>query len=125
MFGTVLPDLVTRPLYIVLPQLYWFIKPLHTPIGIVLVCLLLSGFFVKHHRNRVFIYLLAGSALHLMFDLLQRHMHGGYPIFFPFSWAPWEFGVLWPEETLYFMPMWVGIIAFVIIWRARNTEDSR
>ncbi len=124
LFATVLPDMATRPFYIAFPQIYWFIKPLHTPLGILLLCLLISGFFVRKDRNRAFVVLMFGSFLHLAFDLLQKHAHGGYPLFFPFSWKTWEVGVLWPEEMLYFMPMWIGIIGFMIVWRKRSQPSK-
>ena len=47
LMATILPDVVTRTVYIVFPSMYWFIKPLHTPLGIFLLALLLSGIFEK------------------------------------------------------------------------------
>jgi hypothetical protein len=38
LFGSILPDLATRPLYQFFPRLYRLFAPLHTPIGIVLRC---------------------------------------------------------------------------------------
>ncbi len=40
--GAILPDLLTRPVNILLPPLYWFVRPLHTPLALTMVCLLLS-----------------------------------------------------------------------------------
>ncbi|MFC1718855.1 hypothetical protein ACFL6S_34705 [Candidatus Poribacteria bacterium] len=42
--GVILPDLLTRPVNILLPPLYWFVMPLHTPLALTMVCLLLSYF---------------------------------------------------------------------------------
>lgn len=119
LFATTLPDLATRPLYIILPQSYWFLKPLHTPLGLLLLCFALSGLFAQQARNRVFLLLLAGCALHLLLDLFQKHLHGGYPLLFPLSWETFEIGLLWPAQTLYFIPVWFFVI-FMIIMRRRS-----
>ena len=124
LLGVILPDLTTRPLYILFESLYWYVKPLHTPVGLVLSCWLISALFIEQQRWYVFKALLAGSSVHLFFDLFQRHMHGGYALFFPFSWATWEFGLFWPETGLLLIPAWLLVIACVIIWRTRKSPTN-
>ncbi|KAA3619529.1 MAG: hypothetical protein DWQ05_02050 [Calditrichaeota bacterium] len=120
--GVCLPDLATRPFYILFPDLFWYVMPMHTPVGIVLLALGLSGLFVAGQRNQVFMLLMAGSALHLFIDLWQKHVHGGYTIFFPFSWDIYEFGYIWPHETLYFLPLWLSIAVLIILWQKRKNK---
>lgn len=122
--GICLPDLMTRPFYIIWPQLYWFVMPNHTPIGILLGCLLLSGFFIKEQRNRVFMTLLLGSMAHLALDLIQKHAHGGYALLFPISWQTFELGIFWPEQTLWFLPVWLSATAIIVAWRHHKNKLS-
>lgn len=112
LLGVLLPDLLTRPIYILWPAAYWLVKPLHTPIGITLTCLALSAFFVRTQRNLALAMLFTGSGLHLLLDLLQKHLHGGYALLFPFSWRSFEFGLFWPEETLWGLPLWLLLYGF-------------
>lgn len=120
----ILPDVVTRAVYIVFPQLYWFVKPMHTPLGVILLSVLISGFFHKKARNKVMLYICAGGMLHIFLDTLQKHMHGGYLLLFPFSWQPHEIGLIWPGETIYFTPMWIMVILFVILWKNKPGKDD-
>lgn len=120
LFAVLLPDLATRPFYILWPGVYWFVKPFHTPLGLLCLSLIFSGLFVRAQRRRAFLVLLGGCALHLLFDLLQKHQHGGYPLLFPFSWQPYGFALFWPEELLYLMPLWLPVIAAVWWYRRRR-----
>lgn len=115
--GTVLPDVLTRPFSILFPSLAWFVMPLHTPVGLLLVCALVSHLIPQKNRRSVFYNLLGGAALHLLLDLFQKHIGGGYYMFFPFSWWSFEFGFIWPETSLYLLPLWIGA-AFLLGFRA-------
>ncbi len=119
--GVILPDIVTRPIYIVWPDAYWFVKPLHTPLGLVLLSLAVSGLFVPRDRQRALINLLAGSGLHLALDLLQKHLVGGYALLFPWTWKSWEIGLIWPEQTLWLLPVWLALCCLVF-WRKKTGQ---
>jgi hypothetical protein len=106
--GTVLPDVLTRPFNIAMPPLFWFFMPLHTPAGFFVVCALVSHFFPAANRPSIFGNLLGGGALHLLLDIFQAHLAGSYYLLFPFSWWSFEFGLFWPEDSLYLLPLWVG-----------------
>ncbi len=118
-FGVILPDIFTRPLYILWPRTYWFVHPLHAPAGIVFLCLLFSGFFVVSERRRVFWILLSGSFLHLLLDLTQTQSHA-YPLAFPLSWKGVHTGMIHPDHTLYLLPVWVVLAATVLVRRRRR-----
>jgi hypothetical protein len=110
--GTVLPDILTRPFNIIFPSLFWFFMPLHTPVGLFLVCAFISRFFQPEKQNPVLYNLLGGSALHLLLDLFQKHIGSGYHLLFPFSWSSFEIGLIWPETSLYLLPLWLAMGAF-------------
>jgi len=121
--GAVLPDLATRAFSIAYHPAEYALGWLHTPLGIALLCLLLSFFFAEAERKQAFASLVAGSSLHLFLDLFQKHMQPGYQLLFPFSWRTFEFGLLWPETIVRMVPMWllmVGVIALYGRWKARN-----
>jgi hypothetical protein len=123
--GTVLPDILTRPVNILFPALSWFCMPLHTPIGLFFVCLLISRCFPVVERRSVFGNLLGGTALHLFLDLFQKHIGDGYYLLFPFSWWSFEVGLVWPEDSLYLLPLWIGVglvVGVKILVRRRLTK---
>jgi hypothetical protein len=108
LIGAVLPDLLLRPISIGFPELFWFFMPLHTPVGLFLVCMLISGVQQEESRRLVFYNLLGGVGLHLFLDFFQKHIGGGYYLLFPFSWRSLEWGLFWPETSLYLLPVWIG-----------------
>lgn len=117
--GICLPDLATRPFYIIFPELFWYVMPAHTPVGLLVLSFGLSGLFIAAQRQRVFFMLTFGWALHLLLDLLQKHTHGGYVLLFPISWNIFEFGFFPPESSLFFLPLWL-LIGSLILWRIKR-----
>lgn len=117
LIGAVLPDVLTRPWTIVMPSSYWFTMPFHTPIGLLLVSLSISLLVAGRVRSGVFFNLLVGSYLHVVLDILQAHIAGGYYLFFPFSWRSFEVGIMWPEDSLYLLPLWIVLGIFFLIRR--------
>lgn len=128
-FGALLPDLVTRPWYIVFPEMYWAAQPLHTPLGLAVLSAGLAGLFRAGERGRVFGLLMAGVAMHLAMDALQRHADHGYFLLFP-SWQTYHWGLWWPQQTIEALPVWLGLIAALEagLWvrrRARRGGQTR
>ncbi|MBN2357032.1 hypothetical protein JXO59_13025 [candidate division KSB1 bacterium] len=120
-FAVLLPDLLSRPLYILRPQWVGYTVAVHTPIFAFGVCLLLAELFAASIRNRVRWALLSGCALHFLLDLFQRHLESGYIWLFPFSWESFEIGLFWPEAPLRLVPIWIGLmILFELIWWQRQ-----
>ena len=111
--GTILPDLLSRPIHILRPQWYFFSIAVHTPLFILVCCLLTAELFPSFRRRTVFGYLFVGVLLHFLLDLLQRHLGDGYYWLFPFSWQTFEFGLFWPESSLAFIPLWAAIILLI------------
>ncbi len=110
--GTMLPDMLSRPFYILFPALHWWVMPLHTPVGMVIVCWMLAGFFQANERRRVFGALAGGVLLHFLLDAPQKHIAAGYFWLFPFSWTTYEWGLWWSEDSIKIVP-WV--ILFIVI----------
>ncbi len=114
--GVILPDVLTRPVNILLPPLYWFVRPLHTPLALTMVCLLLSYFFAETVRRKVFLSLIFGAYFHLVLDLFQKAIGPAYPWLFPFSWRSFQIGLFWPEDSLVLLPVW-GLLGIVLVVR--------
>jgi len=110
LFGTILPDLLTRPLYIFWPETYWLVMPLHTPVGIVIVSWLIAVLFRVEARRQIFMAFMLGAFLHFALDALQCHLIAGYFWLWPFSWWTTERGLFWPEESLMIAPVLAAMI---------------
>lgn len=113
--GAMLPDLASRPLHILFPSLNWAAVAYHSPVGVFLICWLISLFFRLDQRRRVFSLLFAGSVVHWLLDLGQKHLVGGYSWFFPFSSRTYSGGFFWPEDSLRFLPVTVVIVLAVYL----------
>jgi len=111
--GAMLPDLVSRPLHILWPRLLLASQAFHSPVGIFLICWLVSLFFRADQRKTVFFLLFSGSVIHLMMDAGQMHLVGGYLWFFPFSTKTFSFGLFWPEDSVRFLPYTVILVLIV------------
>jgi len=127
--GTILPDILTRGVfypakfflfhsYWVKENLWYLTQPIHTPIGIILVCLLLSYLFEEYQRRTIFIFLCLGAFFHLFLDLFQKNNTNAYLWFFPFSWKSYQIGLFWPEKTLLCIPfLLIAILCVEIVRR--------
>jgi len=111
--GTILPDLLSRPFYILRPELYPYTVAVHTPLFMLVTCFAVAEFFQQEIRPQVRHFLLAGAGLHFLVDLFQRHLVNGYLWFYPFSWDSFEISWYWPHEPLRFIPLWIALICAV------------
>ena len=102
MFGSLLPDLVSKISEIVFSfDYYWFFNSFHTPFSLLFQCIAISLLFEAGIRKAIFLNLAGGTASHLFLDSLQWHITGGnYFWLFPFSDWTGEIGILdvadWP-----------------------------
>lgn len=123
--GCILPDILTRPFYIIFPSLYWLVEPFHTPVVLILICALFALFFTPNLRKKIFYALVAGVGCHLLVDLFQTNIVDGYLWFYPFSWETLHIGFYKPEQSLYLMPILLIIIISIEIiayfkWKRQN-----
>jgi membrane-bound metal-dependent hydrolase YbcI (DUF457 family) len=132
--GVSLPDMASRLPSMVLdivdkklvPLPDWLIYPwgaLHSPIPAATACALIALLFPEDLRRTAFLWLLAGVALHLGFDVLQFHHGEGYQLLFPFSLVKLELGWIGSEATVPVAP-WLALLT-AAIWAFRGLRDRR
>ena len=125
-FGTVLPDILTRPWYIIFPETYEWTLPFHTPLGMLLTCILISLLFAPSLRRRVFINLTAGAFFHFVLDSFQKTLTGNDYWLFPFSWRSYGLGIAWADEVMDLLPVWIGLALLmegsVIFWNKKISK---
>ncbi len=113
--GVLLPDLLTRPWYILFPVTKDWTAPFHTPVGLLATTALLALFFEPALRKQAFIHLSAGAGIHLVLDGFQKQVNGGNWWLFPFTWKQVRYGIAWPETFLHLIPVWIGAVVAVEI----------
>lgn len=120
--GAVLPDYLREGLKLLLPMpFHGFTHTFHSIIGISLVALLFAAFFRVQDRNRVYLSLWSGQAVHLLMDSLQGHLGGGRLYWF----LPWfrsvEFNLI-SESYWHLLLVPTGIIS---LWLMYDIYKSR
>ena len=110
-FGAILPDILTRPWYIIFPATHDWTVVFHTPFGMILTCALVSLLFESTLRKRIFINLFAGSFGHFLLDALQKKFTGNDYWFFPVSWKSVGYGLAYADQFMDLIPLWIGLVA--------------
>ena len=126
--GAVLPDLLSRVPAIVLgqTQVAWVFSAFHTPVGVLVFCLGAVFAFPREMRRLALGWLLAGSGVHFLLDLLQKTvLAGNYYWFFPFSFKQFQVELFWPDQSVYAIPALLAlavIVETVVIRRRKKTR---
>jgi len=101
--GVVLPDLVK--LFFLMKtltdvDLIAFSVPFATPVGAMLVVGLFSLFFQRGETRGVLPFMVAGTAVHLVWDLTLHPYGGGTLLYFPLSFQQYSLGLIWSDSIL-------------------------
>jgi hypothetical protein len=108
--GVMLPDLLSRPLYILFPPVHDWVIAFHTPFGMLLASAIVALFFARAIRKKIFGWLFAGTVLHFAMDCLQKQVTGNNFWLFPFSWKNYGFGIFWAGDVIPFIPVWIALV---------------
>ena len=119
-FGTFLPDLAGKGLYLVTLAKSIFVEPTHSILGLALLCYLACLFIEERIRGKAFAALYAGSLLHVAVDLIKDNLGKGsaYP-FLPFSLRGYELGWTDPENVVLLIPIDAAIVAIAVLLERR------
>lgn len=113
LIGAIVPDLNNFTLFMgeTGTRISQFLVPVQTPVGVILVILVLM-FLVREESRKVTLALLAlGAYLHVAADFLIRTLNGKVILFFPFSFDLYGFGIF--EQGGLVFPLIAGTMAIV------------
>jgi hypothetical protein len=112
--GVCLPDVLYKTLLYVGGAPNWLCEPTHSPLGLIPFCYAGALLFEEAWRKRAFGALLGGAYLHVLFDLGKNYMGSGVILWaFPFSMRTVELGWYYGEDSVFFMPAALAVIALV------------
>jgi membrane-bound metal-dependent hydrolase YbcI (DUF457 family) len=124
LLGSLLPDLLTRPFYVLFPGTFDAVAPFHTPVGYLFaVGLLVQLYEEVALRRSAFRALLAGGALHFLLDAPQRHLYDGYRWLFPFSDWSYSWGLYWPGDSVVIAPLAALVVVAIELWSRRQRRS--
>jgi len=123
--GTLLPDLLTRPWYILFPVTRDWTVFFHTPFGMLITSGFLALLFSPSLRRSVFLHLICGAGLHFLLDSLQKQITGNNFWLFPFSYANYSLGLAWAEEFMYYIPLWIMLVVLLELWFWKRRSGKR
>ena len=113
--GTILPDILTRPWYILIPATHDWTMAFHTPVGALLACGLLALLFEPPLRKKAFLWLGGGSLLHFFLDGFQKQVVGNSTWLFPLTWNDYGYGIAWSGEIMRLIPLWLALVVVMEI----------
>lgn len=123
--GVLLPDILTRPCYILFADTYAWTVAIHTPAGSIVTCAIIAMLFDLKIRKNVFVFLLAGILSHFMLDSLQKQLINNNYWFFPFSWKPVGYGIVGAGEIIEWIPvLLITVLVFeTILWFLNRNRE--
>ena len=107
MVGALVPDIVKIGLLFDFFRINtWnFLAPFHTPVGALLSSALISLLF--QGSSLAFGMLVLGASTHFALDFWLKHVAGGLPLLFPFSWQGYQVGLFQVDN---YLPCLVALI---------------
>ena len=108
--GCLLPDIGNLFNLVLNYKYHWFLQPLGTPMGVILLSVSI-GFLFNIEYKRAVSLLLLGASSHLILDFATRRFGDGILFLFPFSWKQYNlgnFGLFWPEQ--FYLPLLFSIL---------------
>jgi hypothetical protein len=128
LIGVMMPDLMSRPWYILSPAVHDWVVAFHTPAGMLAACAAASLLLERSLRRKAFLWLFSGAVLHFAVDSLQKQVSGNNFWLFPFSWKNFGIGLFWAGEAIPFVPVWLALVLGLELYfstrSAKKVEDA-
>ncbi|HOK39417.1 MAG TPA: metal-dependent hydrolase [bacterium] len=116
LFGSILPDLLHKPVYFLSMKLNDYFMSSHSIFTLIFVCSFFSLFFLKQNYFKGFLFLYSGSISHLFLDIFQFTYQGDiYPILAPFSYKKISIPIIHTQQWLYYFVPLILITIFIVI----------
>ena len=126
LFGAVAPDLLKGLGRWLPPQEGWLFYPTHSPIFMLIFFYALSLMFHKRERYFVIIGCFIGMLIHLVLDIGQINLGGGYYMpFFPISFKRVTLGFYETEASIFLLPLTILITIIAVFSRRIYDKKSR
>ena len=110
--GTFLPDFASKGLLWIFSSGEEFAHASHSILGVLLISYLAALFVEESIRRPAFYLLAAGGMIHIFVDLIKCYLgNGAGALLLPFSAQPYEFGLIYPENVVYLVPLDAAILA--------------
>lgn len=117
LFGTFLPDLISRGIVLIDDKYYYSAQFFHTPLACVFQSFVICFLFVANQRITIFFAITIGWFIHQLIDLFQTSLDPFmYTVFWPVYVEPVRIGVFWSGYWYYV----TGITVFVAIVTVKN-----
>ncbi len=113
-FGTVLPDILSHGLDLLMESPRYYGVPSHSILGTLLYAYLASFLFEEKIRGRAWGLIWVGALLHVLIDLCKDNLGAGtLPVFFPFSMERLSFSLYEPLSWIGTVPAAFGLF---LLW---------
>ena len=126
LFGAVAPDLLKGFSRWFTPEYGWLFYPTHSPIFMLIIFYTISMLF--HQKERLFLITgcLIGMIIHLLLDLFQINLGGGYYMpYFPLSFQRVSFGLFETETSIFWLPVTILLTITVILSKKFLVKKER
>ena len=126
LFGSIAPDLVKGFSRWLSPPERWIFYPTHSPIFMLVFFYALSLLFHEKERFFIIIGCFIGMLIHLVLDIGQINLCGGYYMpFFPISFKRVTLGFYETEASIFLLPLTILITIIAVFSRRIYDKKSR
>jgi len=115
-FGNILPDILTRPAFILFPQTFEYVSLIHSPFIMLLISALLATFLKESVRLRAGAWMFSGTLLHMTLDHFQIHIYYHNYWFFPFYNQSSGIGWYGVDSSLTLLPYLFILFTIAVVW---------
>lgn len=124
LLGTILPDILGRIAGVFMsgsPIVGWYQLSIHTPFPMLLFIYAFSFLFLQKEREKVFLFLIFGTFAHFFLDFFQKTITFGDLCLFPFSFKSFQIPLIWPDDTIFLIPLFV-LINLLLLLKFRKKD---